>query len=310
MTNNISEIQGAVSALRVEVQQVVAGSVHSQPAAAAAAAAAAATSASAATAAAGMQSTAPAFDPWAGAAFGQQQQQPSAPQQQQQQQQQQQHAPAQYYYGSPGGGDIDGKPKGNWKLYDEKYITPPALTLNMYDPKSPIDWLQGIKDYVAGRCEELDGLLNWAELQQEPIDPELIGPSDCCPMLNEAPSLREVSRQLWAMLNPLVKDSKVADIFANVPRHNGLEAWRQLSELVIEDKELLQKDLLVSVTNPKGASTMDGVEQAVLDWDTNIRLFKKAGGIEPSDYHKRITFIRMLPAEVGVYVSMHWELQE
>ena len=122
--------------------------------------------------------------------------------------------------------------------------------------------------------------------------------------------LAEVSRQLWAMLNPLVKDTKVADLFANVPRHNGLEAWRQLAEPIIEDKELLQKDLLVSVTNPKGASNMEGVEQAVLDWDTNIRLFKKAGGIEPSDYHKRITFIRMLPVEVGVYVSMHWELAE
>ena len=212
--------------------------------------------------------------------------------------------------GSPGGNDYDGKPKGEWKLYDEKYITPPALTLNKYDPKSPLDWMQGIKDYVAGRCEELDTLLNWAEAQKDPIDPELIGYSDCCPMLNRAPSLREVSRQLWAMLNPLVKDSKVSDMFANVPRHNGLEAWRQLSEPVIEDKELLQKDLLVTVTNPKGASTMDGVEQAVFDWDTNIRLFKKAGGIEPSDYHKRITFIRMLPVEVGVYVSMHWELQE
>ena len=44
------------------------------------------------------------------------------------------------------------------------------------------------------------------------------------------------------MLNPLVKESKVADVFANVPRHNGLEAWRQLSEPVLEDKELLQKD--------------------------------------------------------------------
>ena len=204
----------------------------------------------------------------------------------------------------------NGKPKGEWKLYDEKYITPPALTMNKYDSKHPMEWLQNLKDYAAGRCEELDALLNWAETCTESIDVELIGVSDCCPMLNKAPSLREVSRQLWAMLNPLVKDTAVADVFANVPRHNGLEAWRQLSEPVIEDKELLQKDLLPAVTNPKGASNMEGVVQAVLDWDTNIRFFKKAGGIEPSDYHKRVTFIRMLPVEVGVYVSMHWELAE
>ena len=202
-----------------------------------------------------MSGAAQAFDPWASAAFGQQQQQQSAPQQQQQQQPQQQqqtHAVyGTYHIGSPGGGDMDSKPKGEWKLYDEKYITPPALSINKYDPKSPMEWLQGIKDYVAGRCEELDALLNWAETQSEAIDVELIGHSDHCPMLNRAPSLREVSRQLWAMLNPLVKDSKVADVFANVPRHNGLEAWRQLSEPVLEDKELLQKDLLPSVTNPK-----------------------------------------------------------
>ena len=305
-TANLQEVQGAMTAVRVEMQQVV-QQINSGAAAAAASVNAAAAAAGIA-AAPGMSSSAPTFDPWASAAFGSQPQQQQQ-QAQQQQQQQQQRQPSTYYVGSPGGNDCDEKPTGSWKLYDEKYIMPPALTLNKYCPKSPMEWLQGIKDYVAGRCEELDALLNWAEAQKDPIEVELIGASDCCPMLNKAPSLREVSRQLWAMLNPLVRDSKVADMFANVPRHNGLEAWRQLSEPVIEDKELLQKDLLPSVTNPKGASTMEGIEQAVLDWDTNIRLFKKAGGIEPSDYHKRITFIRMLPVEVGVYVSMHWEME-
>ena len=46
------------------------------------------------------------------------------------------------------------------------------------------------------------------------------------------------------------------------------------------------------------------------DWDANIRLFLKAGGSPPPDSQKRITFIRMLPVEVGAYVSMHWELPE
>ena len=268
-TGAVQELQGAMTAMRMEVQQVV-----QQQAGSAAAAAPAAAAATVGTAATAPYST--AFDPWASAAFGQQ---PAAPQQQQQQQQQQppQHATyGTYNIGSPGIDDTYGKPKGDWKLFDEKYITLPALTSNKYDSKHPMEWLQGLKDYVAGRCEELDALLNWTEVQTESIDVELVGASDCCPMLNRAPSLREVSRQLWAMLNPLVKDTTVADVFANVPRHNGLEAWRQLSEPVIEDKELLQKDLLPVVTNPKGASNMEGVVQAVLDWDTNIRLCKKA----------------------------------
>ena len=53
---------------------------------------------------------------------------------------------------------------------------------------------------------------------------------------------------------------------------------------------------------------MDGVEDAVRDWNTNIRLFKKAGGTEPLDQAKRITLIRMLPIDIGAYVTMHWEL--
>ena len=234
----------------------------------------------AAASAAAAPATAPSFHPWANAAFGQQQQQ-----QQQQQptasqhQQQQQPTYGTYNIASPGGMDADGfKTRGEWRLYDEKFIMPPCEAANMYDPKKPLEWMQNLRDYVAGRCEELDPLLSWVELQSEAIDVDLIGASDNCPMLNKAPSLREVSRQLWAMLNPLVKETKVEDVFANMPRHNGLEAWRQLSEPIIEDKELLQKDLLPSVTNPKGVSNMEGIEQAVLDWDTNIRLFKKAGG--------------------------------
>ena len=79
------------------------------------------------------------------------------------------------------------------------------------------------------------------------------------------------------------------------------------AEPINEDKELLQKDLLPLVTNPRAAPSMDMIEQAVQDWDTNIRLFRKAGGSEPADGQKRMTFIRMLPMEVGAYVSMHWE---
>ena len=60
-----------------------------------------------------------------------------------------------------------------------------------------------------------------------------------------------VSQQLWALLGGLVKgDASVKRIFANVPRHNGLEACRRFVELVNEDKALIPKDLLPLVTNP------------------------------------------------------------
>ena len=165
--------------------------------------------------------------------------------------------------------------------------------------------MQDIRDYVAGRTEEMDALLNWVELQTEAIYVEKL--PDSAPMVDKAPSIKEVSRQLWALLNPLVKESTIGSMFANVPRHNGLEAWRQLAEPINEDKELLQKDLLPRVTNPKAAATMDKVSDAIRDWDTDLRLFRKAGGVEPTDHAKRITLIRMLPTEIGAYISMHWE---
>ena len=129
-------------------------------------------------------------------------------------------------------------------------------------------------------------------------------------MLNECPNLREFSLQLWALLNPLLNDSKHEATFANVPRHNGLDAWRQLAEPINEDRELVVKDLLPMVTNTKGASNMEGVDDAIRDWNTSIRLFKKAGGVEPPESQKRITLIRMLPMDIGAYVTMHWELPE
>ena len=55
---------------------------------------------------------------------------------------------------------------------------------------------------------------------------------------------------------------------------------------------------------------MEKVEDAVRDWRTTLRLFKKAGGDEPSDYHKRVTLIRMLPMEISTHVTLHWELPD
>ena len=87
-TASVQEMQGGLSALRVEVQQVVQQTGHIMGSAGQSSSAAAA-----ATAAAASAPTSQFFDPWAGAAFGQQFGQQPAQQQQQQQQQQQPPAP-------------------------------------------------------------------------------------------------------------------------------------------------------------------------------------------------------------------------
>ena len=85
---------------------------------------------------------------------------------------------------------------------------------------------------MAGRTDELDAL-DWAETQTEPIVSEPDRGGGSFPMISHAPSSKELSRQPWAFLGPLVAgDSKNASIYKNVPTHNGLGAWRRIAELV------------------------------------------------------------------------------
>ena len=171
-----------------------------------------------------------------------------------------------------------------------------------------------LRDYVAGRSSEMDVILDWVESRTEEItEADVTESGGSAPMIDIAGqgSLKEVSRQLWAMLNPLlVNNDTVKVMFANVPRHNGLEAWRRIYEPINEDNILIRKDLLPLITNPKAASSIDAIPLALENWDTNQRLYKAAGGDDISEQQKRLTFIQMLPRDVCAYVTMHIELPE
>ena len=79
----------------------------------------------------------------------------------------------------------------------------------------------------------------------------------------DMPGLKEVPRKLWAFLGPLAAgDATVHSVFANCPRHNGLESWRHVAKPINEDKLLILKDLLLLVTNPKPATNLDDLAQA------------------------------------------------
>ena len=67
-----------------------------------------------------------------------------------------------------------------------------------------------------------------------------MGSSGTLPMIDFAPTWTSISRQMWAMLSPLVLDTAIANSFANCPRHSGLEAWRLIAEPINEDKLIIQ----------------------------------------------------------------------
>ena len=120
-------------------------------------------------------------------------------------------------------------------LYDEKFFLDAK---NAFNPKDQATWLEVLKDYLNGSTPELNALFSWAEAQPVEIARanEYKGCLGCA-----TPDVR--SQQLWALLGGLVKaDATTKCAFANVPRHNGLEAWRRVAEPLNEDKALRRKD--------------------------------------------------------------------
>ena len=163
----------------------------------------------------------------------------------------------------------------------------------MYDGKFPQVWLQSIHNYMAGRKEDMDRALMWVEKQQSEIPRD---PSGCAALPAIDLDYREVSRQHWAFLGPLVSGNPVVNgVLEKFDRHNGLEAWRRIAEPINDDKQLILQELLAPVTNPRGAANLEGFAAALDFWDTNICLFKAAGGREPEGDAKRIAFIKFLP---------------
>ena len=90
---------------------------------------------------------------------------------------------------------------------------------------------------------------------------------------------REVSRQLWAFLGPLVaNDGHKTSTFKKVARHNGLEAWRQIALPINEDKVLILQELLPLITNLRSASNIDHYDDVVRDWTTNLSSSRRPEG--------------------------------
>ena len=77
---------------------------------------------------------------------------------------------------------------------------------------------------------------------------------------------KEVSRQLWAFLGPLVaNDSSKTSTFKNVVQHIGLESWRQIAMPINDDKVAILEDLLPLISNPKSAAYIHYYEEALRD---------------------------------------------
>ena len=99
-------------------------------------------------------------------------------------------------------------------------------------------------------------------------------------------------------------DASAKSTFANVPRHNGFEAYRRIAEPVNEDKALVRKNLLSAVVHPKSATSMDNLQAALEVWDTNKCVFESSDGVFPAMDQQRLALIGLLPPDISSNVIM------
>ena len=110
---------------------------------------------------------------------------------------------------------------------------------------------------------------------------------------------KEISRQLWAFLSPLVaNDASKDSTFKNVALHNGLEALRQIALPINEDKIFILQELLLIVTNPRPAQDINHYDEALRNWNADLRLFARAGGQKLIVDAQKLAFTKLLPHDV------------
>ena len=64
------------------------------------------------------------------------------------------------------------------------------------------------------------------------------------------------------------------------------------------------------ITNPRPASDIHYYDEALRDWNTNLRLFKQAGGAPPTGDAQRLAFTKLLPPDVAAHVTLHMDRSE
>ena len=203
-------------------------------------------------------------------------------------------------YGKPATEERSGYRKPDWKLYDEKYAQQPH---NYFNAKDPQGWLLTLGDYLAGRTNEVDAFLKWVSEQPDELTlKDLYENYEGC-MDNER---SDVSRQLWALLSSLLQDDAEQMLtFRNVERHNGAEAWRRMTEPILEGRDLRKKQYQPRVLRPRPAAKIDDIPGALVQWESDCRLFRESGGQDMEDEQKRLILIEMLPPDIAVYITLH-----
>ena len=192
---------------------------------------------------------------------------------------------------------MDGK-----RLFDDRVAQVEKMH---YKDKSPLTWVKLTRNYLISRVREASGLLQWAADQGKvQSTEEMIANlrtetwpggwmSDLDPV--------SFSEQLRGFMNLQISPEPDGPAklgrkrFDNVKVLNGLEAWRRLVT-PLESKTLSTRLALRQIVqNPTRAKTIEDIEDALEEWDSNVTRYILADGPEMPESEKVGVALRVMP---------------
>ena len=151
-------------------------------------------------------------------------------------------------------------------------------------------WHKKISFYLASKCPEIVKILKWVEKQDEPItDQTLMLYGDL-----ETDDSMILSRHLWGFLNVSLTDD-AWEIFENIEKGNGFEAWRQVLFDVVKKTRIEKIRLERLVLNPQQCKSNDQVPMALERWAGLYKTYRDHGGEPLNDERRKGAIISLLP---------------
>ena len=98
------------------------------------------------------------------------------------------------------------------------------------------------------------------------------------------------------------------ETFGNVPKGEGLEAWRKVLEEVTQKTRSEVLDLERAVMHPHPCSTVEQVPMALERWQTSVQAYLDAGGEPLNDERRKGSVTKILPWRIQQKIL--WDFDE
>ena len=160
-------------------------------------------------------------------------------------------------------------------------------------------------DYFISRNPDVEVMLKWIEKQGDiEITSTEVERQRGKMMIEMDPVY--VSHQLWGYLN-LNLVGEALNIFRNVTKLNGAEAWRRVTKPINSQSVGRRQQLRQKAWNPQPARNVMQVDQVIEEWETNYRKYIEARGDPMSDESRRELLAQILPGDLStiMMVQLH-----